>query len=136
MSVTVFLVAVIVLLAILVGVSVPTLLQLRKTLASAQSFLDTTRPQIERTLEELTTAAERIQNVASSVEERVEQAREILESGQHLVAQVGRVGSALRSVTAIGGAIGPAVVAAARAFFTRSGSNYESIEESGRNDGE
>jgi hypothetical protein len=129
-------VAVIVLLVLFVGVAVPVLLQLRRTLTSAQAFLDTARPQFEKTLEDLTVAAERIQHVAASVEDRVEQAREILATGQQLAGQVGRVGSALRTVTAIGGAVGPAVLAAARAFFIRSGSQDESIEESGRNDGE
>ena len=116
---TFFLVAVVVLLAVLVGVAVPALLQLRATLASAQSFLDTTGPQVERTLGEWTTAAERIQRVATEIEDGAGEAKEILRSTKEIVAQVGRVRDSIRTVTAIGAAVGPAIAAAARAFFAR-----------------
>ncbi len=119
---TYFLIAVVVLFAILVAVLIPTLLQARTTLVSAQKFLDATQPQVERTLDELTTTAQHLQRVATGIEERVDQAKDILGSAQHVVGQVARLGKSIQTVTAIGAAVGPAVVAAARAFFTRGSS--------------
>lgn len=120
---TYFLIAVVVLLAILVAVAIPALLQLRTTLASAQKFLDTTGPQVERTLAEITTAARRVEHIAGELEQRVEQAKHLLGSLERFTGQVGRIGSSIHTVASVGAAVGPALVAALRSFFKRDSSH-------------
>ena len=122
-----FLVIVAVLLAVLVGVAIPVLLQFRATLRSAQTFLDTTGPQVERALEEVTTAAERINKVAGEIEGRVAKLAEVAEEVGKVGHQIRRVSSSIRTAVNVGVAVGPALSAAFRAFFSRPAPPQESM---------
>jgi hypothetical protein len=57
MAASVWAIAGVVLLAVLVGASLPVLAQLRATLRAAERFFDTTGPRAGRCLEEVTSAA-------------------------------------------------------------------------------
>jgi uncharacterized protein YoxC len=117
--VDVFLVIVAVLLAILVGAAIPVLLQLRATLRSAQTFLDTTAPRLESALEEIRVAAERINTVAGEIEGRVGKLAEFTDEVGKVGRQIRRVGHSLRTAVNVGVAVGPALTAGLRAFFSR-----------------
>lgn len=118
-----------ILAAVFVGFAVPVLLQLRATLRSAQSFLDTTGPRLDRTLDEITAAAERINRVAGEVESRIGKLSELAQEAVELGRQVRNVRSSLRRAVDVGVAFGPALIAALRAFFGKSNSRPEADDE-------
>jgi ABC-type transporter Mla subunit MlaD len=59
-------------IAIFVGVAVPVLLQLRRTLRSAETFLETTGATLKQTLEEISSAAATLNHAAVGIEENTE----------------------------------------------------------------
>jgi hypothetical protein len=87
--------AVVVLLAVLVGAALPVLMQLWITLRTARSVLATGGQRLDRALEEVTGTATRISQIADSLQALSEK---------------------IRIASAIGAAVGPAVAAAVRAF--------------------
>ena len=87
--------AVVVLVAVGVGAALPALMQLWITLRTARSFLTTSGQRLDSALEQMTTAAARVSDLAESMQ---------------------AVSDKVRVAAAIGAAVGPAVAAAVRAF--------------------
>ena len=88
----------VVLLAVLVGAVVPVLLQMRRTLQSAENVLKSTGPKLDRTKD-----AEGLgvfTDAAAGLGRSLKQAQE-----------------SLRVMTAVGAAVGPAIAAGLRALF-------------------
>ena len=108
-----------VLAAVLVGAAVPVLFQLRATLRSAQTTLDELRPQVQRTLTAVEDAVVRLNRVSSDVEESAAQVKAIVASVAALGKNVSQFGASLHGAASWGSAIGPAFVAALRAFGGR-----------------
>ena len=108
----------VVLLAILVGAVVPVLIQLRRTLRSAESVLDTTGPKLERTLDEVGEAAARINRLGKSLERDAEGLRVFTDAAAGLGRSLKQAQESLRVMTAVGAAVGPAIAAGLRALFT------------------
>jgi uncharacterized protein YoxC len=108
-----------VLLALLVGAAVPTLLQLRRTLKKAETLIDTTGPRLDRALDDVNQALERINRVGEGVQEGAQRLRPVLDAVGSLVQSLIPVKESARLVAAVGGAVGPALVAAARASGIR-----------------
>jgi uncharacterized protein YoxC len=117
MTVTWQIVGVIV-LAILVGALVPVLIQLRKTLRAAESVLGTTGPKLDRTLDEVSEAASRINLLGRSLERDAEGLRVFTDAAANLGRSLKQAQESLRMVTAIGAAVGPAIAAGLRSLFT------------------
>jgi len=113
------LVAAVVLVAVLVGVAIPVLIQLRATLRSAQQVLDRLAPRLEVALTEVTEAADRLNRMAGELEERAKKAKPLFDSLSGLGDQLSRLRNSLGTAASIGGALGPAVAAAVRAFLHR-----------------
>ena len=109
-----------VLLAILVGAGIPALIQLRRTLLSAQSFLDSTGQRLDRTLDEVTDAAARINRLGKSLEQDAEGLRVFTDAAAGLGRSLKQAQESIRLMTVVGGAVGPAVVAGLRALFSPS----------------
>ena len=109
-----------VLLAILVGAGIPALVQLRRTLRSAQTFLDSTGQRLDRTLDEVTDAAARINRLGKSLEEDAEGLRVFTDAAAGLGRSLKQAQESIRLVTVVGGAVGPALVAGLRALFSAS----------------
>ena len=107
-----------VLLAILVGAGLPALVQLRRTLRSAQTFLDSTGQRLDRTLDEVTDAAARINRLGKSLEEDAEGLRVFTDAAAGLGRSLKQAQESIRLVTVVGGAVGPALVAGLRALFS------------------
>jgi uncharacterized protein YoxC len=107
----------VVLLAVLVGAVVPVLVQLRRTLRSAEGFLDTTAPKLHRALEEGGAAAERINGLAKSLERDAEGLQVFPDAAAGLGRSLMRAQESLRVMTAVGAAVGPAIAAGLRALF-------------------
>jgi hypothetical protein len=88
-------IAEIVLLSVLVGTLLPVLFQLRSTLRTAQKLLEEAGPRLHRSLDEVTTAAGRVDRVGSAVE---------------------RLAGSVKLAATLGAAVGPAVAAAVKAL--------------------
>lgn len=115
------LVASLALLALLVGAAIPALVQLRRTLRSAQDFFETTGRRADALIRELGETARRLNRVTDAVEAK----------GRTLAAAL----DALRSVGRIAAAVGPAVTAAIGAlagFSPRDGGPERTSEAAAR----
>jgi hypothetical protein len=107
------------LLALLVGAAIPVLYQLYQTLKRARALLDTAGPHLERTLDQVGQAADRIDRIGSSLEVPARTLGPLLETVSNVGLSIGRSGEWLRTASSIGGAVAPAVIAGVRAFFSR-----------------
>ena len=87
----------IVLVGVLVGVAVPALLQLRRTLRSAEIFFETTGARLNNTLEEASGAAAKIRAVAGHFEEGSADLHRLVETAGGLIDFPARVLTALRA---------------------------------------
>ena len=119
--IAVFVVAAVVLLAVLVGAAVPPLLQLRSTLKSLEVFLDETRPRLHVALDQVTEATGRVNRAAAGLEEGMDKVRGVADKVAALGETLDGVRESVRKVSAAVSAIGPAVVAGFRAFWPAGG---------------
>jgi len=109
----------VVLLAVLVGAAVPALLQLRRTLKSAENVLESTAPKVDRTLEEVSEAAARINRLGKTFERDAEGLQVFTDAAAGLGRSLKQAQSSLRIMTTVGAAVGPAIAAGLRALFAR-----------------
>jgi uncharacterized protein YoxC len=123
-----FLVAIVILLAVLVGVAIPALIQLRSTLKSAQTVLDQAGPKLQRTLDETAEATARLNRLTAEIEAKAKQAEPIVSAALDIGTRVTRLGGTLQTAIAIGSAIGPALTAGVRAFFTKPNGTDDTTE--------
>lgn len=107
-----------ILLAIIVGALIPVLVQLRRTLRAAETVLSSTGPKIDKTLEEVSEAASRINQVGRSLERDAEGLRVFTDAAANLGKSIKQAHDSLRMVTAVGAAVGPAIAAGLRSLFT------------------
>ena len=82
---------------VLVGAAIPALLQLRRTLRSAEVFFETTGSRLNSTLDEASGAAAKIREVAGHFEEDSANLHRLVEAAGGLVDFPGRVLTALRA---------------------------------------
>ena len=104
----------VVLLALLVGLAIPVLLQVRATLKSAERFLDSTTTKVDRALGELTQLTTRLSHVVGEVEGHLPRVQRVLDASDGLVGSVEKIGNGLRIATTVG----PAAFAAVKAIFS------------------
>jgi len=112
---------VLVLSAVLVGAAVPAFLQLRRTLRSAEIFFELTGPRLQRTLGDVEEAVGRLNRIGEKVEKGIEPLMPMVETARDVAGTIDRARGRLRTLMSLGGAIAPAVLAGARAFFTAAG---------------
>ncbi len=129
-------VIVLVLFAVLVGAAVPALVQLRRTLRSAEQFLEMTGPRLQRTLGDIEEAMGRLNRISEKVEKGIEPLTPLLATAREVAGTIDRARGRLRTLLAVGGALGPAMLAGARAFFSaaeprtaEAASNFEGKDE-------
>jgi hypothetical protein len=116
----------VVLLALLLGAAIPVLYQLYRVLRRARSLLDTAGPRLERALDQVSEAAERLHGVGSTLEAQAQALRPLLDAASRLGHLIGRSGTWLGTAMTVGGAAGPALLAGVRAFFSRTGDGRDS----------
>ncbi len=109
----------VVLIALLVGASVPVLIQLHLTLKRAREFMDSTGRRADRALDEVTETSARIGRLAAGLEVGAGDLRVLMESLGTLGRSAREVQETLHVALAAGRAVAPAVVAAARVLFSR-----------------
>ncbi len=107
--------AVLVLAAVLVGATIPALVQLRATLRAMQTSLERSGARLDEALGAATATARRIDALAVRLESggRIEQLVEGVATVGQLVSQLR---ATLRIASAVGAAVAPAVAAAAHAL--------------------
>ncbi len=107
--------AVVVLLAVTVGATIPALVALAGALRSARRTMDRSGAQLAEALVAVTGAVERIDRLASHLEQgkRIET---LVESVTALSQTVNRFRDVVRTASAVGAAVAPAVGAAVKAW--------------------
>jgi hypothetical protein len=116
--------AVVILLAVLVGASLPALVLLASALRSARQLLDRTGRQLEATIASVSDITVRLDALAR----RLEDGRKVEAFMDGLTALAGTVAQlrdALKVASAVGAAVGPAVGAAVRAWRSTPSDGHE-----------
>jgi len=112
-----FIIVVAVLLGVLVGAALPVLSQLRRTLKAAESAMQQSGAKLDRVLEQASEAASRINRISVEVETSAGHMRGIFQLVEGLGDLAARLNDKVRIVDSLAVALGPALVAAARAVW-------------------
>lgn len=115
------LIVAVVLLAVLVGLTAPVLLQLQGTLKSARHWIERIGPKLDTNLAELEQVTQRANRTSAGLEQSVKKAQALLDAAGNLGQALQKINRSMVATAAVGAALGPAVLAAARAFMERSG---------------
>lgn len=103
----------VVLLALLVGMTIPVLLQLRATLKSAQQFMESTSSRVEKALTDFTQASRRLDTLASDMEANMDRAKRVLDTAEQMAQSVDEIRNSMKVV----GMVAPAVFTAVKTFI-------------------
>jgi uncharacterized protein YoxC len=106
----------VVLLAVFVGAATPVLFQLYTTLRVTRTLLDRLGPKIDGTLTEVGETTRRLNRVGSGLEESVKRAQTLLDAAGDIGQSMKSLHESLKTATAVGSALGPALAAAIKAF--------------------
>ena len=109
------------LLAVLVAVAVPVLLQLRRTLVTAEKTLDSTGKRLDVALTELTETLGRVNKAAAELERGTQKLVPVFDALHGIVDGFQKVKSSLFTVAAVGASLGPMVVAGVRGLLGKDG---------------
>jgi hypothetical protein len=109
----------VVLVAVLVGAAIPALLQLRRTLRAAETFLETTGAHLNRALDEASEAGAKIRLAAGHIERGAAEFKKLLGVAGSVSDSLGELREALRGILGIASTIGPAISAAIQAVAGR-----------------
>ncbi len=114
------LVIVAVLLAVLVGLTVPVLVQLQATLKTARAWIERIGPKMDRSLTELEEVTKRVNRTSAGLEQSTKRAQVLLDVAGNLGQTLQKINHSMVATAAIGAALGPAILAAIKAFMERS----------------
>jgi uncharacterized protein YoxC len=116
----------VVLFAVLVAVAIPVLLQLRKTLKTADNTLEVAERRLDASLKELTTTLTHINRSAEQLEKVTRSVGGIFRVLEKTGSPLQRLKSSLRTVSVLPSAVGPMLVAAVRGALGMQGNGqYE-----------
>jgi uncharacterized protein YoxC len=107
------------LFAVLVAVTVPVLLQLRKTLQAAEKTVETTGQRLDAALGELTTTLTKVNRAAEELERGTQKIAPLFDALHGIADGFVKVRGSLTTVAAVGASIGPMMLAGLRGFFGR-----------------
>jgi uncharacterized protein YoxC len=102
----------VVLLGVLVGAVLPVLFQLYSTLRITRNLLARLGPKVDGTLAEVREASRRLNRVGSSLEQSTKRAQVLLEAIGDIGDSVGKLRDSLKTASAVGASLGPAIAAA------------------------
>jgi len=105
----------VILMALVVGALLPVLYQLYQILKRTRDLLDSTRPRLERALDEIGDAVARLDRVGATLESQASTLARILGIASGVVLVVQRAQNWLRTATSLG----PALATGALALFSR-----------------
>jgi uncharacterized protein YoxC len=98
--------------AVIVGVAVPVLVQLRKTLRAAEQTLETTGRHLNEALNQLSVTLERVNRASEELEHGVKRVSSLLAALGGIGDALGKVRQTVGSVASIGSIVGGAFLAA------------------------
>jgi ABC-type transporter Mla subunit MlaD len=98
--------------AVLVGAAVPVLLQLRKTLKTAEQTVDTTGRHLNEALNQLSVTLERVNRASGELEHGVKQVSSLLAALGGIGDALVKVRSTVGTVASLGSILGGALLAA------------------------
>jgi uncharacterized protein YoxC len=119
------------LLAVLVAAAVPVLIQLRRTLATAETTLQSTSRRVDAALDGLTETLDRVNKAAAELERGAQKMSSLFEVLGGLGDALGKVRSSVGTLAAIGASVGPMVIAAVRAAFRKRHERDDPVEVDG-----
>ena len=102
------------LFAVLVGVTVPVLLQLRRTLTSADQTLDNLDRRLGHALDEVSKTLGYVNRSAEQVEHVTKRLGGLFQTASRVGGTLQRVRSSVRAVTTVGASVGPVLAAVIR----------------------
>ena len=105
------------LLAVLVAVAVPVLLQLRKTLQTTERTIESTGKRLDVVLSELSETLSRVNRAATELERGTQKILPVFDALHGITDGIQKVKGSLLTVAAIGASIGPMMVAGVRGLF-------------------
>lgn len=115
---------VIVLVALLIGASIPVLVQLRATLKATQKGLEALRQRLDTILEDSQVVAKRLARVSDGLEGGEDSIRDLMLAIRRVSGVMNRSSSWIGIASSLGAAVGPSVAAAVQAYRSR-----QSLEE-------
>ena len=107
------------LFALLVGAALPVFYQLHQTLKRARILLETAGPRLERTLDQVGQAADRLDRIGSTLEAPAQTLGPLLKVASSVGLSIGRPRTWIPMASSLGLALVPGVIAGVRAFFSR-----------------
>ena len=108
--------ALVILAAVLTGALLPVLFQLRATLRSAQAVLEATTPKLTSPLDEVLQTVRQVRLVTAGLTEHQPQVQEFMAAIAGLTTTMNQLQASVRTASAVGAAVGPALAAAFQAF--------------------
>lgn len=117
------------LLAILVAVAVPVLLQLRRTLQTAERTIESTGQRLDVVLSELSETLGRVNRAATELERGTQKILPVFDALHGITDGIQKVKSSLLTVAAIGASIGPMMVAGMRGLFGKDNEEQKTVTE-------
>lgn len=120
------------LLAVLIGVIIPVLAQVRATHKTAQVLMDRLAPQVEHVLREAEVTTERVNRATAELEPSVAEARKAIHAAGEIGYTIHRVTHGLRTAALVSTAVAPAVSAAVKAFAEYGGRQGSRASTDGR----
>ena len=109
-------IVIVILAAVLVGALLPVLFQVFTTLRAIRTNVERLGPKIDQTLGEVQDATRRLNRTGASIEQGVDQVRSVVSTAGEAARLFHQVKGSLRTAATVGGAVGPAIVAAVRAI--------------------
>ena len=122
----------VVLLAVFVGAAMPVLFQLYTTLRVTRNLLERLGPKMDNTLIEVRETSRRLNRVGSGLEQSAKRAQVLLDAAGDIGQSIKSLHESLKTATAVGSALGPALAAAVKAFTEmRRGEDEDQTAEGG-----
>ena len=103
--------------ATLVGVAIPALLQLRRTLRAAETTLESTGRRVDDALSQLTVTLERVNRASAELETGMQRVSSLLEALGGLGDALAKFRASLGSMASLGATLGSVVIGVVRAAF-------------------
>ena len=117
------------LLAILVAVAVPVLLQLKRTLQTTERTIESTGQRLDVVLSELSETLGRVNRAATELERGTQKILPVFDALHGITDGIQKVKGSLLTVAAIGASIGPMMVAGMRGFFGKDNEEKPAVAE-------
>ena len=112
-------IAIMVLLAVLVGACLPVLFMIFSTLASVRQLMQRLGPRADAILKEVQETTGRLNRGTAGMDESAQRAKQLLDAVGDLGESARKLNRSLKPAVALGSVVGPAVAVAVKSFLDR-----------------